>query len=198
MKCDHCDNEATVHEVTVKSGVKIEKHLCESCASTQGISVTPSTPISEMIKHYVLTHGMTTPAQTPTTPGPGGAVKAQTCPTCKTTFSEFRQHGLLGCPDCYKVFESQLGPLLERAHDGGIKHVGKTPRRALGGATPVHAPVRPPATVLDLEDREAMLRRIRKELDSAVQAEKYELAAKLRDEIRRINDAGPGKPPSLS
>src|ERR1041384_4284295 len=192
MKCDHCDNEATVHEVTVKSGVKVEKHLCESCASSQGISVTPSTPISEMIKNYVPAHQ---PPPTPAPAVPGSQVKAQTCPTCKTTFSEFRQHGLLGCPDCYRIFESQLGPLLERAHDGGVKHVGKTPRRMLGGGTPAHAPVKPPASVLDLEDREARLRRIRKELDSAVQAEKYELAAKLRDELRKMDE---GKPPSLS
>jgi protein arginine kinase activator len=199
VKCDHCDNEATVHEVTVKSGVKIEKHLCESCASSQGLATgAGSTPISEMIKHYVLTHGMTTQPQQPTAPGPGGAVKAQTCPTCKTTFSEFRQHGLLGCPDCYKVFEAQLSPLLERAHDGGVKHLGKTPRRALGGGHAAPPPVTKPASVLDLEDREARLRRIRKELDSAVQAEKYELAAKLRDEIRKISEMGPGKPPSLS
>jgi protein arginine kinase activator len=196
VKCDHCDNEATVHEVTVKSGVKVEKHLCESCASTQGIAVTPSTPISEMIKHYVMAHGTPGAVQPPAAPGPGGTVKAQTCPTCKTTFSEFRQHGLLGCPDCYRIFESQLGPLLERAHDGGVKHVGKTPRRVTGGV-PATAPVKPPASVLDLEDREARLRRIRKELDSAVQAEKYELAAKLRDELRKMSE-GPGKPPSLS
>jgi protein arginine kinase activator len=196
VKCDHCDNEATVHEVTVKSGVKIEKHLCESCASQQGIASQPSTPISEMIKHYVQTHGLTTHGQMPTGQ-PGATAKSQTCPTCKTTFSEFRQHGLLGCPDCYKVFEAQLGPLLERAHDGGVKHVGKTPRRMTGGG---HAPspAPKPASVLDLEDREARLRRIRRELDSAVQAEKYELAAKLRDELRKISEPGQGKPPSLS
>jgi protein arginine kinase activator len=196
MKCDHCDNEATVHEVTVKSGVKIEKHLCESCASSQGISVTPSTPINELIKHYVMSHGL---ASTPPGAAPAqaaAATKAQTCPTCKTTFAEFRQHGLLGCPDCYKVFEAQLSPLLERAHDGGVRHTGKTPRRMVGGEPPA-PPVPKPASVLGLEDREARLRRIRKELDSAVQAEKYELAAKLRDELRRINDAGQN-PPALS
>jgi protein arginine kinase activator len=196
MKCDHCDNEATVHEVTVKSGVKVEKHLCESCAAQQGIASQPATPITEMIKHYVQTHGLTAAPQPPSGQ-PGAAARAQTCLTCKTTFSEFRQHGLLGCPDCYRVFEAQLGPLLERAHDGGIRHVGKTPRRMMGGGHPP-PPAPKPASVLDLEDREARLRRIRKELDTAVQAEKYELAAKLRDELRRINDQGQGKPPSLS
>ena len=30
MKCDRCDNDSTVHEVTVRNGVKVEKHLCKS------------------------------------------------------------------------------------------------------------------------------------------------------------------------
>jgi protein arginine kinase activator len=182
-KCDHCDNEATVHEVTVKSGVKIEKHLCESCAESQGIAPQSTTPMSELIKHYMVSHALA-PV------GPSPAARPQACPTCKTTFSEFRQHGLLGCPDCYKVFEGQLGPLLERAHDGGARHAGKLPRRVNGGTPP--QPPKAERPLLTVEDRAERLRRIRKELNSAVQAEKYELAAKLRDELRRMSDAGPG------
>lgn len=181
-KCDQCDNEATVHEVTVRNGVKIERHLCESCAASQGIATQPGTPINEIIKHYVLSHGVT-----PSAPVTG---RVTACPTCRTTFNEFRQHGLLGCPDCYRAFEAQLGPLLERAHDGGIKHAGKVPKRLAGApGMPQPAP-RPPAVTLD--DREARLRRIRRQLQSAIAAEKYEEAAKLRDELKKFSDPGPG------
>jgi protein arginine kinase activator len=185
-KCDHCDNEATVHEVTVRNGVKIERHLCESCAASQGISAQPGAPLSELIKTYVLSHGVTPIPVPPTTS------RTNTCPTCKTTFNEFRQHGLLGCPDCYRVFEAQLGPLLERAHDGGVKHGGKAPRRLLGmtGAPPVPPPPKPGVT---LDDRAALLRKIRKQLESAVAAEKYEEAARLRDELKKM-----GEPPKIS
>ncbi|HYE63640.1 MAG TPA: UvrB/UvrC motif-containing protein [Phycisphaerales bacterium] len=191
-KCDHCDNEATVHEMTVRNGVKIEKHLCEGCAAQQGIAVQPATPINELIKHYVLSHGLT---QIPATSAAQG--RAHVCPTCKTTFNEFRQHGLLGCPDCYRVFEAQLGPLLERAHDGGIKHAGKLPKRMLGGAAgPAPAAPKPaPRPVVDLDDRAARLRKIRRQLELAVAAEKYEEAAKLRDELKKMSDAGPNQPP---
>jgi protein arginine kinase activator len=193
-KCDHCDNEATVHEVTVRNGVKIEKHLCESCAAQQGISIQPATPINELIKHYVLSHGLTPMPATTAAQG-----RAHVCPTCKTTFNEFRQHGLLGCPDCYRVFESQLGPLLERAHDGGIKHAGKLPKRLLGAAAPAQRPqVQPqPRPIVDLDDRAARLRKIRRQLELAVAAEKYEEAAKLRDELKKISD-GPGHPPKTA
>jgi len=190
VKCDQCDNEATVHEVTVRSGVKIEKHLCESCAGQQGISVQPTTPINELIKHYVLSHGLT-PIAPSSAAGQAGTARAQTCPTCKTTFSEFRQHGLLGCPDCYKVFEAQLGPLLERAHDGGVRHSGKLPRR-LSGGVPAAAPEGAKAAMLNIEERAERLRKIRVELETAVAAEQYERAAKLRDELRRMNEPGTG------
>lgn len=171
MKCDQCDCEATVHEVTVRNGVKIEKHLCESCATSHGIAVQPTTPINELIKHYVLAHGITPAPAVP-------AQKGHVCALCRTTFAEFRQHGLLGCPECYRTFEAQLGPLIERAHEGGIKHVGKLPRRQLG------KPETPRG--LSMEERAERLRRIRKELDSAVKTEQYELAAKLRDELKKL------------
>jgi protein arginine kinase activator len=183
-KCDQCDSEATVHEVTVRNGVKIERHLCESCAAAQGIATQATSPLNEIIKHYVLSHGLT-----PSAPVTG---RASACPTCKTTFNEFRQHGLLGCPDCYRAFETQLGPLLERAHDGGVKHAGKLPKRLTGtAATPHPAPARPAVT---LDDREARLRKIRRQLQSAIAAEKYEEAAKLRDELKKISEPGTGTP----
>jgi protein arginine kinase activator len=193
-KCDHCDHEATVHEMTVRNGVKIEKHLCESCAASQGISGQPSAPINELIKHYVLSHGLT---PIPTTTAAAG--RAQVCPTCRMTFNEFRQHGLLGCPSCYLVFEGQLGPLLERAHDGGIKHSGKLPKRLLGRPGQAQTPpakTAAPRPMLDIEDRAARLRKIRKQLELAVAAEKYEEAAKLRDELKKMSESGPGQPPS--
>src|SRR5690606_474116 len=37
MKCDLCNRPAVVHEVTVKSGVKKEVHLCEVHAREAGI-----------------------------------------------------------------------------------------------------------------------------------------------------------------
>jgi hypothetical protein len=33
MKCDKCNKTATVHLTEIKSGKKIEKHLCEQCAA---------------------------------------------------------------------------------------------------------------------------------------------------------------------
>ena len=40
---------------------------------------------------------------------------------------------MLGCPDCYEAFADQLGPMIERAQNGGTSHAGTCPRR--GGAS---------------------------------------------------------------
>jgi protein arginine kinase activator len=192
MKCDLCENEATVHEVTVKSGVKVEKHLCESCARQQGISVQPSVPINELITKYVMAHAA--PSAAPSAPAPSGTARATVCPTCGTTYAEFRQTGLLGCADCYKAFEAQLSPLLERAHEGATHHVGKLPRRTLaasrlsqGSGTAARGLE---AVLGGAEERAKRLTAIRMQLDEAVSSEQYERAAKLRDELRRLSEMG--------
>ncbi len=180
MKCDFCDNEATVHEVTVRNGVKIERHLCEAHAAEQGIAVKGVPAIGEIIKQHV------------TAMTQQGASRGNVCPACRTTFGEFKQHGMLGCAECYRAFEAQLGPLIERAHEGAVRHVGKKPRRA---SASLDESARAQA---ELAERAARLARIRAELDHAVRQEQYERAALLRDELRRLGDGNSGSGPGLS
>lgn len=163
MKCDTsgCEREATVHEVTIKGGKKVEKHLCELCAREHGISVQTHAPISELLTKFVMSQAGGGQEQQ------GEKSRATACPACGCTWARFRQHGLLGCDRCYEVFEEGLSPLIERAHQGATHHVGKAPRRAGEG--------------LALQNRMAALRR---ELQEAVACEQYERAARLRDELR--------------
>lgn len=179
MKCDLCDKDATVREVTVRNGVRVERHLCEHHAAEQGISVQPPQGAGEMIKQALLTHQAMAGMSGAAAPAP----KPSMCANCRMTFAEFKQHGLLGCAACYSTFESQLAPLLERAHDGAEAHVGKAPRRACGeGAARA-------AALADLEIKAQQLRRVREALERAVRAEQYEHAARLRDEMRRLTQA---------
>jgi protein arginine kinase activator len=179
MKCDHCEKDATVHELSVHNGVKIERHLCEQCAEQFGVSVHPQQQITDLIKHYVMKQGLT-----PVVPPMAQPMRANQCPTCKTTYQEFKQHGLLGCADCYRNFEGQLTPLVERAHDGGVAHVGKTPQRAAG------APVEADDSAVKAlrEHRMERIRVLRHELEQAVRDERYEAAARLRDQLRQAEN----------
>lgn len=161
-KCDQCGRPATHHSVEIIKGQKIEKHLCDLHAAEEGLAVkNVHAPINELLTNFVKLHS-------------GAGTTASTdlaCPECSLTFAQFREASLLGCAHCYKAFESQLSPLLERAHDGGTHHVGKVPRRAGAG-----------------EQRQLLIGRMRKRLDEAVAAEDYELAAKLRDDVRRYEE----------
>ncbi len=162
-KCDRCERQATHHSVEIIQGKKIEKHLCDQHAAEEGLAIKSiHTPINELLTNFVKIHSTDEPDR----PAPGG-----TCESCGLTFAQFRKDSLLGCPDCYKAFEQPLSTLLERAHEGGTHHIGKVPRRAGAG-----------------EQRQAMLMRMRKQLNAAVVGEDYELAARLRDDIHRFEE----------
>ncbi len=161
MKCDNCDNEATVHEVTVRKGKKIEKHLCEQCAAGEGLSVQASLPINTLLSKFMMSTQLEEESET-----------VDHCPECGMTFAEFRQSGLLGCAACYDSFEDQLTSLIERAQEGRSRHVGRTP-----------------ASGPKCLDRENIIASLRQELDEAVASERYERAAQIRDELRTISES---------
>jgi len=164
MKCDNCNKPATVHLTEIKSGKKIEKHLCEQCAAqNEGLPVKGNTPINELLTNFVMAHS-------------GLAKEAGTsCENCGITWAEFRQTGLFGCENDYTLFEKDLTPLLQRAHEGHTHHTGKVPTRR--GGTGV------PATRKRMDTS-----KLRKELQRAVDGEDYERAAKLRDQIRQAEE----------
>lgn len=187
MKCDRCDNEATVQEITIRNGVRVETHLCEQCARQAGLGPPGPPPLQEILQKYVQATGM----------AHASAVTSKTranCPTCKLTWEEFRQADRLGCPDCYTAFEAQLSPLLERAHEGGMKHCGKIPGRASCAPQPVRQERPNPQD--ELLERSARIASLRKQLDQAVAGEQYERAAAIRDQIRRLQ-SGDGQTPSV-
>jgi protein arginine kinase activator len=160
MKCDRCDNQATVHLIEIKEGQKIEKHLCEGCAVDEGVAVkVQSAPINELLEKFVLKHSGG-PSESDSAPSPLG------CDQCGMSYDDFRRNGLLGCPNCYLAFEVALAPLLERAHEGADQHLGKVPTRA--GVD---------------EIRQQRLLQLRRDLANAVASEEYEKAAHLRDQL---------------
>lgn len=160
MKCDKCDKPATVHLTEITGGQKVEKHLCEDCAAGEGITVKSNVPISQLLEDFIL--------QT----SPGEEAANLSCDVCGMTFADFRQKGLLGCPHDYDAFERALLPVLGRAQEGRTQHVGKVPHRA--GSS---------------QKKQNAILRLRSQLKEAVDAEDYEKAAALRDQIKQLENA---------
>lgn len=167
MKCDCCDRPAVVHETRVRNGETHEIHLCEMHAKEAGLTVPGQAPIDEVLTQFVVSKGSRKPR-----------ASHNTCPTCGMSFAKFRRIGVVGCPDCYDAFEKHLGPMIERAQNGGTSHCGKCPRR--GGAS---------------IDRQLRMQRLIKDLEDAVAAEQYERAAELRDRIQALEAEVPAVEP---
>lgn len=170
MKCDLCEAEATVHETQIVHGKAVVRRLCERHAAEVGL--TGAAPVPGGAAATVVL-SLQQPA--------GAALK---CSSCGLSYAAFRQHGLLGCSQCYEVFEDKLAPLIERAHQGGTHHIGKTPKRMLASAQGAdeQAVERLLGSARERAERVALLR---KQLEDALAQEQYERAAAVRDELRR-------------
>ena len=160
FKCDKCGKAATIHLTEIIDGDKIEKHFCQNCASTDGITIKAEVPIGQLLEDFVLQSG-----------GVEGANELE-CEVCGMKFSEFRNAGLLGCPNDYDVFETGLASVLERAQEGAVQHIGKAPH----GSD-------------DVQKRQTAILRLRSELKTAIGSEHYEHAAAIRDQIKEIENS---------
>lgn len=175
MKCDLCEAEATVHETQIVNGQVMVRRLCERHAAETGLTGHAGAPASAVTTSVVLS-----------VQSQGTTLK---CGSCGLSYAAFRQHGLLGCPVCYEAFEDKLAPLIERAHQGGTHHIGKTPRRMLAAAR--GGDPRAIERVLgDARERAERVALLRKQLEEALALEQYERAAALRDELRRFEAEG--------
>lgn len=160
MQCQICQkSEATIHLTEIVEGVRSEMHICERCAQEQGIAVKSQIPLNELLSS-LLASAPSDDQMLDT------SEKKASCPQCGFTLELFRKEAVLGCPYDYEIFEKSLLPLIEKAHNGQSIHRGKVPSKA------------PTDTKKQIE-----LLNLRQQLEAAVQAEDYELAAELRDKI---------------
>ena len=182
-----------MHDVPVRNGVKVEKHLCEACAAGEGIA---GASLGELLTKF-----MTQESEATVKPKHPVRVRPSACPGCGFTFEQFRQAGLLGCPACYKAFETLLAPLIERAHEGSVQHTGKVPKRIAARAAGREEDAIATEEALaraQLRERQERLKVLQRQLDEAVRGEQYELAARLRDQIRKVDVTLVAKPRDTS
>ncbi|GAB5560835.1 MAG: UvrB/UvrC motif-containing protein [Synoicihabitans sp.] len=166
LKCDICENQATVHLTQIVDHKVHKVDLCEACAQAKGVTDPSGFSLSDLLLKASLN---------PESPAPSGL----RCEHCGFVPEEFKKSGRLGCPKCYDALTSLVDPMLENMHKG-TRHVGKVPTRALERQELVNR-------LHDLETN----------LASAIKAERYEDAARFRDEIVQVREEA-GIPPTPS
>lgn len=150
--------EAKVHLSHIV-GDKMQKFdLCEDCSKAKGVDDPVGFQLADLLMNLGGGHETELTAEQSTLE----------CPNCGFTQADFKKAGRLGCAQCYVTFAELLGGLLKSMHKG-TRHVGKVPR-----------------TYRQSREQADRLQALQKRLDQAVAAEDFELAAKLRDEIKLL------------
>ncbi len=163
MTCGECGKrEAVVTLTQVVEGEARTVGLCEACAAEKGIQTSASveqTPLGGFLS--ALWKGAES--------AEAGQPAAGRCPGCGATFADFRETGRLGCAACYRTFEPALRVLLRRYH-GSTHHHGRRQ----------HPPDGTSGSQEDLSQG------LREQLQQAIAAENFELAAELRDRLKEL------------
>lgn len=160
MLCDICGkNPATVHLTEIIDDQMTELHLCEECARQKSTQMEQQFGLSDLLA------GLAEFEKPLAKEKEQVAVK---CPSCGLSYADFKKIGRLGCGDCYNAFKKYLGPLLKRIHGSSI-HVGKSPLKV----------TKILRKKIDAQD-------LRTKLQKAIEAEEFEEAARVRDQIKEL------------
>jgi protein arginine kinase activator len=159
--CDLCNKgDATMRVSQLdKDGKVTELWVCAECARQRGFT--------EVEKLKASVAEIITDLKTRIDEGDSMLL----CSACGLSFAEFKRQGRLGCAECYVSFHDQLVPLIRRIHDA-VQHVGRT---ASGGRKQAQVKMN--------------VQKLREALSGAIQAEDYEKAAALRDQLRRTEES---------
>jgi len=168
MLCQSCGRaQATTHFKRIINGEATEGHLCSDCAKALGINDVFSDfnfGFSDLLSDFF--------ADTPVAALSANSVS---CDSCGSSFNDIVKSGRIGCADCYETFFDKLLPSIHRLH-GNTRHEGKVPLNA----------------VTNGNEQESEITELREKLAKAVEGEDFEQAAKLRDEIRALEEKDNG------
>ncbi|WP_038164108.1 UvrB/UvrC motif-containing protein [Verrucomicrobium sp. BvORR106] len=189
MKCDMCDNEATVFLTQIVDGKMTQVNLCDKCSKEKGVT----DPTGFQLADFLLGNA----AQKKTRQS-SAEDDTLACPECGFTRAHLKKIGRMGCPECYQTFGDDMDNMLRAMHKG-TRHVGKVPGRQVSvpvptskaerpePATPAAAPAapKPPPPPAPVSPKKK-LADLKAAIELAVMEERYEDAARLRDEVKAI------------
>ena len=158
MKCEFCDNEATVFYTQAVQGGQKKISLCDSCAEERGLTDPSAFSMVDILMDE-------TPQQAESVTLVDVAEK---CEHCGFTIEDYRKVGRLGCSQCYVAFRGEILPVLAKMHNG-VKHAGKVP----SGMEGVIA-------------KRQKLDKLKKKMAKAISEEDFEAAVGLRDTIKQL------------
>ena len=180
MLCDNCGKrEANVRYSENINGRKKELHLCEECSKKLGIeNIDFNMPIDFSSFFGGLLEDFGTNDFMPLF----NEVNQLKCDNCGYTFEDIVNTGKLGCENCYSVFENRLDPIIKKIQ-GSNKHVGRTGKII---DSKISEKINNKDSKTENNKDVSKVEKLQNDLKKAIKEEKYEEAAKIRDEIKKI------------
>lgn len=194
MLCENCGkNEVNFRYTQIINGVKKEMALCDKCAKSLGLeSLDFNMPInfSNFLGDFLNVAADTDflPSFTKT-----GTLQ---CDNCGMTYHEFTDTGKFGCSHCYDIFSNFLDPVLKNIH-GSNTHVGRRSRLTSADKKKVAEDVEKAHEKVNgrntkktnkvKDEKEEQIEKLNADLKLAIKEERYEDAAKIRDEIKKLS-----------
>ena len=162
MICNICGTkEASIHLTEITNGQMIEVHICEACAEEKGTEFKTYFNFGDLLANVPGLEDLLESS---------GKKTPLLCKTCGMSYEEFGKNGRLGCADCYEAFRKPLAAVIKQVQRAGY-HVGKKPSKIAKSVRNVHD-----------------LRQLQERLRKSVETESFEEAARLRDEIKQMEE----------
>lgn len=190
MLCDNCGKrEANVSYSENINGRKRKLNLCEECSKKLGINhmdfnmpIDFSSFFGDFMEGLGTQDFMAMPIFNET--------KQIKCDQCGFGFEDIVRTGKLGCGNCYQIFEERLDPIIRRIQ-GANQHVGRT-GKIIDNKIEQKMKKQETSKMEQKEEKKekTKLEKLQEDLKQAVKEEKYEEAASIRDEIKKLEKRG--------
>ena len=166
MKCQSCGkNEANIKYTQIINGNKEEVFLCDRCASQMKLNMNFKFGFDDIFSSFFAEPTLIRPAQ---------IAEGLVCDSCGMKYDEFAKNGMLGCENCYKVFNKRLDNVLKKIH-GNNRHIEDGER--------LQAAINTNNKKKTVKEEIAELK---EKINECIKTEDYEQAVILRDRIKKL------------
>lgn len=167
MKCQNCgENEANVRYTQIVNGNKEEMYLCDRCANKMKLNMNFKFGFDDIFSSFFAE---------PTLIKPFEISDGLVCDACGMRYDDFAKNGMLGCENCYRVFNRRLDNVIKKLH-GSNRHIEDDDR--------------PKGVATKVKDKKKTVKEeieeLKEKLNNCVKCEDYEQAAILRDKIKKL------------
>ncbi len=172
MICDFCkSNEASIHLIKVTNNNVEKINLCMDCVKNYSFFSTEDffSDLTKILsKFFEIDIKISNKDDSDKLFESVSVSDNKACSFCNIDLNTIKSIGRVGCANCYNEFRDVLNPIVKTIH-GSLEHKGKVPVKSSNDVK-----------------IEKEIRDLKYQLKEEVTVENFEVAAKLRDTIKKL------------